>query len=417
MSADFDAIVALCRRSSSRELLDASLRLVVTNDPDVEQLVTAASSYRQPEFYIGGRQQHVALSAIPAGTNVELRFDGLTSNAKVIMPSLTHLLHYQQGLFLNAPPAEYFLLEEEYATGDAVVPEVVQAYQRVPKLINIIEVVADVILGEGTAHPTFVLLSGKRMDLTTNYSTEVLLRFPAIESIDSLSVELQSNPFTEAKKGLFKKVLMRVLEATPQQRRFAELAERFDAVRQAFAADFDLYTTEFNFEKVRESFEQKRLSFVLQLNSATSDLLNKLLAIPVGQGLIVSQLKSGNSSIVGNSALMLGSLVFAAFAVLLIVNQQQSLKQIRQEIEVESVALASRFPQLYGRLQEMFKVLRRRAWVHAFAFPTAVALLLLAMTIFSAYAFSQVPPGADWAKELHNFFATTSTSAEVAAAG
>lgn len=392
MSADFDAIVRLCRLAASYELQGATLHVEVENSAEVDQLATTASAYRQPDVYVNGQQQHRALSTIAAGTVVELRFNALTSNQKVITSNLEQLLAYQQGLFLYKAPPEYFLLDEQYATGDALAPGLVQAYQRVPRLFDLVHSVADVVLGEGTTSPTFVVLGGKRMDIVAKYDIETLRSVPSADKIDALAVELQSPPFIEAKKSLFRKVLVRLLEATPQEQRFSELAKRFEAARQSFAADFDLYSTEFNFEKVRESFEQKRLAFVLQLNATTSDLLGKMLAIPIGQGIIVSQLKDDPAASVGNIALLLGSLVFAAFAVLLLFNQHQSLNQIKQEIKVENDSLQVRFPQLHERISEMFKLLQRRASLHTWAFPAVVLALLIATTTYSTYAFMKVPP-------------------------
>lgn len=392
MSTDFDAIVRLCRLASSRELQGATLRVWIANSQEVDRLVKDAHAYRQPDVYVGDQQQHRSLTAIPVGTELELRFEGLTSNAKVVIKDLANLLSHQQGIFLYAAPPEYFLLEEDYATGDTCVPALVQAYQRVPRLFELVRSISDVVLGDGTASPTFVILAGKRMDVATAYTFETLQSVPSIERIDALSVELQSQPFSEAKKGLFKKVLVRQLEGTQQEYRFSEFARRFEAARQAFSADFDLYTTEFNFEKVRESFEQKRLAFVLQLNASTSDLLGKMLAIPVGQGLIVSQLKNDAAASIGNVALVIGSLVFAAFGALLIFNQQHSLKQIKQEISVEDDALRIRFPSLHDRVRGMFDLLKRRAFLHTWAFPAVVSALLLTTTAYSCYAFTKVPP-------------------------
>ncbi|MCS3358832.1 hypothetical protein NYL07_02925 [Xanthomonas translucens pv. translucens] len=392
MSADFEAIVKLCRRAARNELLGASLHLAIEKNDDVVRLVDEASAYRVPDIFIGGRQQHEHLSHIADGIEVELRFDGLTSNQKVIAQNLRSMLKYQQGFFLYKAPPEYYLLDEKYAIGDPVVPGIVQAYQRVPRLFDFIQSISDVTLDSGSPFPSFVVLGGKRLDIVANYSVDVLAKLPPADEIEALIVTVQTAPLLDAKRGLFKKVLVRLLEATPKELRFAKLVERFAAIVQAFEADFDLYQTEFNFEKIREGFEQKRLAFVLQLNATTTDLLGKVLAIPLGQGLIVSQLKDDPNALIGNVALMIGSLVFALLALLLILNQQNSLKQIKLEIKLESEALQARFPQLYERIEDIFKLLRRRATWHIWGFPVVIGLLLLATTVYSGYAFSKVPP-------------------------
>ena len=393
MSLDFEAIVKLCRLASRCDLQGSSLYLEVRNSQEIERLVTDASAYRQPEIYIRQQQQHCALSSISMDVAVELRFDGLVSNNKVFAANLGSLLGYQQGLFLvNAPP-EYFLLEEGYATGDLAVPTLIQAYQRLPKLFELLRSISDVVIGDGTSSPTFVLLSGKRLDISVSYDVNTLSFMPSGEVIDEMLVELGGAPFVDAKKNLFKKVVARLLETAPIEARFDIFVQRFDTVHDVFAADFELYITEFDFEKVREGFEQKRMTFVLQLNNATSDLLTKILAIPIAQGLVVSQFRSGVGAALGNVALFLGSLVFAALAILLIINQQQSLSQIKHEVQIEDDALRRRFPSLHQRLDGMFDVLKRRAWLHTWMFPAAIVCLLSATTLYSGYAFFKVPPG------------------------
>lgn len=392
MSADFEAIVKLCRLALRRELQGATLRVWLLNSVEVDGLVTAAQAFRQPEIFLAGQQQHRSLSAIEEGAEIELKFDGLSSNSKVFSESLQTLVASQQGLFLYNAPPEYFLLEEDYATGDEVIPPLVGAYQRVPRLFELVRSVADVVLADGTSSPTFVILAGKRMDISAAYSFDALDDMPSGDAIDAVSVELQSQPYSDAKKAIYKKVLLRQLEATPQSKRFSELATRFDAIREAFASDFDLYTTEFNFAKVRDELEQKRLSFMLQLNASTTDLMGKMLAIPVGQGLIVSQLKNDPSAVISNIALLIGSLVFAAFAGLLIANQQHSLRQIKHEIDIESNTLKERFPLLHDRVSGMLSALRSRAKLHTYAFPIVVSLLAVLTTAYSVFAFMKVPP-------------------------
>ncbi len=393
MSLDFEAIVRLCRIANRYDLQGSLLSLEVINSPEIERLLREASAYRQPEVYVQGQQQHCALSSIPAGAAVELRFDGLVSNNKVFATNLKSLLSYQRGLFLVTAPPEYFLLEENYATGDPTVPDLIRAYQRLPKLFELLRSVADVVIDEGTSSPTFVLLSGKRLDISVSYDVGTLGFMPSGESIDEMLVELGGAPFIDAKKNIFKKVTIRLLDTVPVETRFDTFVRCFETLRDLFAADLELYITEFDFEKVREGFEQKRLTFILQLNNATSDLLTKILAIPIAQGLVVSQFKNEATAVLGNIALFLGSLVFATLAILLIVNQQQSLSQIKQEIRIEEDALQRRFPGLHQRLDRMFDVLKRRAWLHAWMFPIVIGCLLSATTLYSGYAFFKVPPG------------------------
>jgi len=185
--------------------------------------------------------------------------------------------------------------------------------------------------------------------------------------------------------------------------RFSEFLKQFDDLIHIYRTDFELFKDEFNFETAREAFEQKRLEFVLKLDSTGTDVLNKLLAIPIGQGLLVSQLKPEASASLGNIALVLSSLVFAFIAAALISNQKHSLDQIETEIGQQKILTTSRFPLLGERLKSNFAALAARAKWHR-RLPWMLGFLLVFTTLYTVYAFSEVSPGKEWWATLQAVF-------------
>ena len=163
------------------------------------------------------------------------------------------------------------------------------------------------------------------------------------------------------------------------------------AIVEAFRADFGLYESEFNFEKVREAFEQKKLDYVLKLNSATSDSLTKLLAIPVAQGLLVSQMKSDASAVLANSALVFGALVFAAIALLILLTHKHSIGQVSEEVKMDRKVMEQRYPVQYQRVKAMYTVVESRARLAAW-YPWMLGAVLALATLLTVYAFFRVPP-------------------------
>jgi len=93
--------------------------------------------------------------------------------------------------------------------------------------------------------------------------------------------------------------------------------------------------------EVREGFEKKHRDLILdllfKLNASTSALYWKTLTILLCQGIIfvmLSQLNGDPEEVIGEDALIIVSLVFAAFAILSIYRHHLSTKQIRHEINL-----------------------------------------------------------------------------------
>ena len=156
----------------------------------------------------------------------------------------------------------------------------------------------------------------------------------------------------------------------------------------------DLYISGFSFDKVREEFEKKKLDFVVKINATSSDIMNKLIAIPVGQGLLASQMKSDAALIAVNWALLAGSIIFAVIALMLLVSQVNTLIQIKQELAHERETLKRRANPTYSQLKGMIKALNRRINLHCYWLPATLVVLLLITTTITVSTFNHFTPGA-----------------------
>jgi hypothetical protein len=158
-------------------------------------------------------------------------------------------------------------------------------------------------------------------------------------------------------------------------------------LRQAFLADFDIYASGFSFDKAREDFERKKLDFVVKINSSTTDVMNKLIAIPVGQGLLVSQMKREVGLELVNIALLLGSSVFVIIAGILIANQIKTLMHIREELNAEKKILQERARPTYEKLRGLIDSLEGRLRHHIIWVPVGLGLLISVTTAMTVIAF------------------------------
>jgi hypothetical protein len=389
MTTGFAAIVKLIRKAHRKALSGHQLTLVIPASNELDALLDDLAEFRDPELFVDGNQHFGKVSGLPVGKEVEVRIARLTSNTRAIALNLSALLAFQAGVFFKEPPPEYYLVEEDYASAEAAPRgSLIERYQRMPRIVSFLKRTADVVLADGAA---LVFLVDKRLDMDIRFTVADLNYAPECPDIDLLEAEIFSAPFAPTKARLLKSVLRRFLEAVDPSARLGQLLRTWKAVVDAFHADFGLYESEFNFEKVREAFEKKKLDYVLKLNSATSDSLTKLLAIPVAQGLLVSQMKADSGAMLANWALVIGSIVFAVIASLILLNHRHSIMQISEEIALDRSDMENKFPVQYLRVKSMYNTLSARARLSAW-YPWALGGVLAVATLLTIYAFLHVPP-------------------------
>jgi hypothetical protein len=205
-----------------------------------------------------------------------------------------------------------------------------------------------------------VFLATKRIVVPIHYDSNILPSVPDEFAVRALDLVLTSAPHEKDKRVLLKAALQRLTENVSEPARLEHLIKNFSAWRSNFEADFELFSTEFNFEKTREEFERKRTEYLLKCNGVVTDILTKLLAIPVGQGLLASQMKTTAESGMANLALLAGGAVFFIIGIFILVHHVDSLSQILREFEAECEGVRTAFPETYKRLEGTMEAVRKR---------------------------------------------------------
>jgi hypothetical protein len=358
MSEHFSSLVALCRRASQRSFEHGTLTLRVDASQPVVDLVKTIEPWRDPEIHVDGTPRFEGIAAIASGTTVELSYQ-LGGNDRVLATDIGTLLAFQGGFFQSAPPKEYYLLNEDYASGEATHSDTVAGYLRIPALLALLRSLADAVLHTNGVEE-LVFLATKRIVVPIHYDSNILPSVPDEFAVRALDLVLTSAPHEKDKRVLLKAALQRLTENVSEPARLEHLIKNFSAWRSNFEADFELFSTEFNFEKTREEFERKRTEYLLKCNGVVTDILTKLLAIPVGQGLLASQMKTTAESGMANLALLAGGAVFFIIGIFILVHHVDSLSQILREFEAECEGVRTAFPETYKRLEGTMEAVRKR---------------------------------------------------------
>jgi hypothetical protein len=397
MSTPFESLVALCRISNSPRIAGTDLHLHFPKSADaVSYLNSVESDGWVTTLRVDGVEVTKPLQSIVDGTEVDLVISGMTKSKQVVANNVSSLLREGHGRFYGEQPETYYLLDERYASWEDAEHKDVLAYRRAIRMVGILKRLEDVIRErQGTAGEV-VLIASRKLVVPIVYDSTILNRIASLPEIESFEEDVFRDHHRDARRDIAKRVLVRFLDAVPEEARFSDFMTRLPELHQSFLADFDIYSSGFSFDKAREEFERKKLDFVVKINAATSDVMNKLIAIPVGQGLLVSQMKKESGYELVNFALIVGSVVFVVIAVILIVNQVKTLLHIKEELYAEKKILQEKARPTYEKLRGLIESLEGKLRHHIFWVPVGLALLISVTTAITFVAYFQftgsIPP-------------------------
>jgi hypothetical protein len=383
-------LVSLTRESESASLQDDSLRLICHLSSDVLRSIKDIAQTKSVRLYKDGDEIFTEFDDMATGSIIELRISGVQTSVCHVAQNIHGFLAYQDGVFLSSSrPQEWYLIDEDFLSGEAADNPVVAAYERLPSFIALLREIFDFVAPHGTREK-FVVLSGKKIEIPVAYTVEDLQEIPSNEAIDRVRDDVLSPPQAMAKKELFKRAVVRFLDDIDLYGRFARLTAGFDVVVRSYEANRDNFFSEFEFEKLAEQFERKRQEFMLKIDAVCGDLLTKVLAVPVGQAIVVSQYK--DAAVFGNVALLTGSTIFTLIGIAYVSNQVHSIREIRSNAKREKKEIEVKYPALHARVAGTYGAVLRRVNWYGRVVPALVTALLFAGFLVSLAGFNRMAP-------------------------
>lgn len=389
-SPAFTALVDLCRIAKARRVNGADLALELKGSSEVSSLLSAVESGGWTNtLYVDGVETTKRIEDLH-DADLKVTIHGITRTNQVLANNVGTLLRLNRGRYLGEAPTEYYLIDENHSSWEPATHPDVLAYARAIRITTLTKQLADVVRARDETAGEAIVLATRKLIIPLAYDAASLSRIASAEEIEATEAAVFNEHHYDARRDIAKRVLVRFLDATPEMDRFPDLMKRLAEVRQAFLADFDVYASGFNFDKARDDFERRKLDFVVKASTASSDVMNKLIAIPVGQGLLASQMKAEASLSVVNTALLAGSIVFAVIALALIVNQVSVLRQVQEELKAEKNVLRERTLPTYNRLAGMITALEGRLQFHSTWVPAALIALLIVTTGTTIIVYSKL---------------------------
>lgn len=287
-----------------------------------------------------------------------------------------------------SPIPRFYLADSDclYDGDETKLPPPAQYYLAAAKLYSLLGTIADHQGGVGGAK-TLIFLNKEKIEITPQYDVNDLHELASLKSFESEFIT--SNTHREQKKTIIKTALFELF-AGRIKFPFAELLNRFDDFVEKVRSSYELYVAEFSFQKIKAEVDKDKFDAILKLNKVFSDIQNQLLAVPVALVLVGGQMEDKAAWTSKNVLIWLGALVFSILMELLIRNQRNTLKAVKQEIDqqrhqVESKyqSIAERFSESYREVDARYTHQRRLIAIVEFLVAASFAVTSFLLLLFS----------------------------------
>lgn len=302
--------------------------------------------------------------------------------AKYIYKDWTDFLRFQVNRTIC--PEFFLILSDDlfYDGGKVKNNSILNHYNEVCKLIFLLVDTADHREGDfSLGIESVVYLHKSKLYIPTTYKLESL-----DESLDGISVLLanfKDELHREHKVSILKEVLSSLLGNVPEAGRFAYLLKHFGEFSTRFTENYQLFVSEFSFDSVRVEYEEKKRDYIIKLNDVLASIQTKMLGIPVSLAFLslkAERVKANEIIGTGHYALLAGVVIYCLMMFFMIVNQQHTLKHVKDEYTSLINRLKYKHPKQHDKIEKVVVLLNNRALfleITLYFFHVLTAALLL----------------------------------------
>jgi hypothetical protein len=359
--ARFEDLVAITSRLADREFVGASIRgkLLIDSEHTLAALLACREAVDSTALSLDG--EHWVAPRI--GDNVPVEIGTPRPGFGLIPRSIDDLLAYP-GAHIREPH-RYYLVELGYLSGADNPPPEILRYRAALKLVEMLRASA-AFLDE--QEELLVFLRSGKFDVPVAYG------WADLDACDAAAVtELAgavSRGFHEKQcYSIMAEAVYETCARLPADQRFGALLRNAKDVFQRFEDGYRLFAAGFSYEKVRDDIEAARVEYSGKIHNILSEIQGQLLGIPISSVIVATQMKE-SAAIDGafwtNTAVLLGSFIYAVLMLFLLRNQQLTLEVVgieierqKRKLEKEHAAIADNFVETFRVLLDRFKSQRR----------------------------------------------------------
>ncbi len=270
------------------------------------------------------------------GEQIDFRLRLPTGSSAAFHQSLETLLDVERRISRGEIPADYYLIEEDYYSGDQICPVPIDSLRRICRLILGLSKLAhyhDEKPSSGYLRLVFLQpgkgADSKPVELETRVTMPVIRASEELEPrlVEELSESTAANdPHHSAKVGVFGTSLATFVGNRPTGDAFEYLITHWQKFVKEYQRDLSTYLSGFAFHKAKTEVAEAELKIAGEFSKVLSDITGKLLSIPISVAAVIAIPKA--ETLIERLLLLLGFFVASLIISRTVANQARQFHRV-----------------------------------------------------------------------------------------
>lgn len=389
----FDQLVALYRAINFR-VNSRQGKLSIADDGQLD-LFTGMLAADNDEY--GLRIIQGNADALRVGEVIELEVNDPKISIGIVATDLDDLFVAPKARIRE--PARYFVISEKFCNSDPIVPDSIERYRNLLKLIVLLKQAA-AYLDEETGELVFI--HDGKYELPIQFTAADIQRMDT-GCISRLLESFENDTHRDQKLAILAKSVQSVCNAAKPKERFGLLMEHLPELLKSFSEGYRLFVADFSYDKIVNQLEVAKLEEIGKIHKTFADIQNQILGIPVATIVVATQMKA--ASVVGyefwiNTAVLVGCWVFAILSAFVLRNQFHTLKAIGDEIARKKQKMLNDYKSVQDLIAKSFPFLETRLRAQRWAFYVVDLVLVVGLILSHVVYFFLTDPARVWFLKL-----------------
>ena len=327
------------------------------------------------------------------GETIELNAGNPKMAICIIATNLDNLLTAPKAKHRERP--RYFVIENKFSSSDEVIPQSIACYRQVLQLINLIKEASAYLDDE---NGELIFINDGKFPLPIQYSAEQVLNAD-MTAIHQLLEAFSNDTHREQKLAILSKSIHTICGSANPNERFGGLLIHLVDLQKSFSEGYRLFVADFSYEKIINQLETAKLEEISKIHKTFSDIQNQILGIPVATIIVATQMKEAKSfgyEFLVNSAVLVGCWVFVILSILILKNQEHTLKAIGDEINRKKTQISIEYSSVANLITQSFTFLEQRLKTQRIAFYFVDLILCIGFIAAHILFFMTTLPAKEW---------------------
>lgn len=319
---------------------------------------------------------------LKAGARVLLSFSSPKKSLGIYCKSFNEYLSHVGNKYRE--PANYYIHDINFFSGDDSVCKVVEKYRELIQLINLLRMA---VFHFDEAQETFIFFHNGKRIFPLAYDQSVVERLDC-DLLKQVLDFFQGELHQQQKLDFLSKQIAELADCNLPEKCFEETISRLGEILVKVKFLYREFSSDFSMAKFEQELQDVLLGFTKRLSDVFSSIQAQILSIPLASVIAITQVKMAKSldrQFAANVAIMVGVLIFTLVLLGVLYNQHTSLRIIASDLSKRTNNFKERFSDYAALYEKDLRGLRDRLGLSFLAIGSLYAIAVIGFFICLIY--------------------------------